>query len=188
MATKPKLSELCSLKCRDGSNIEIITSIAPMWKDFGVLLEFDDDGTKLNLIEANQRVNGPAACCTEMFQTWVKGAGRQPASWDLASDWVVGGLWAKVPGTTGQSSTVGWGGREEYSQTITMVCFILLNVYFVYDNYGFCCFFFQQQYSIIVIQDILHHCTNRLVGTTTMKERQGERIIIFVFYFLFWRF
>ena len=83
MATKPKLSELCSLKCRDGSNIEIITSIAPMWKDFGVLLEFDDDGTKLNLIEANQRVNGPAACCTEMFQTWVKGAGRQPASWDL---------------------------------------------------------------------------------------------------------
>ena len=45
--------------------------------------------------------------------------------------------------------------------------------------------FFQQQYSIIVIHDILHHCTNRLVGTTTMKERQGERIIIFVFYFLF---
>ena len=83
MATKPKLSELCSLKCRDGSKIEIITSIAPMWKDFGVLLEFDDDGTKMNLIEANQRVNGPAACCTEMFQTWLQGAGRQPVSWDL---------------------------------------------------------------------------------------------------------
>ena len=38
---------------------------------------------KLNLIEANQSVNGPVACCTEMFQTWVKGAGRQLASWDL---------------------------------------------------------------------------------------------------------
>ena len=82
-ATKPKLSELRSLKCQDGTKIEIIPSIAPVWKDFAVLLEFDDDGTKLNLIEANQRVNGPAACCTEMFQTWLKGAGRQPASWDL---------------------------------------------------------------------------------------------------------
>ena len=83
IATKPKLSELCSLKCRDGTKIEIITSIVPIWKDFGVLLEFDNDGRKLNLIEANQRVNGPAACCTEMFQTWLQGAGRQPASWDL---------------------------------------------------------------------------------------------------------
>ena len=83
IATKPKLSELRSLKCQDGTKIEIITSIAPIWKDFGVLLEFDDDGRKLSLIEANQRVNGPAACCTEMFQTWLKGAGRQPASWDL---------------------------------------------------------------------------------------------------------
>ena len=46
-------------------------------------MEFDDDGRKLDLIEANQRVNGPAACCTEMFQTWLKGAGRQPASWDI---------------------------------------------------------------------------------------------------------
>ena len=35
--------------------------------------EIDDDG----------RVNGPAACCMEMFQTWLKGAGRQPASWDI---------------------------------------------------------------------------------------------------------
>ena len=83
IATKPKLSELRSLKCQDGTKIEIITSIAPIWKDFGVLLEFDDDGTKLNLIEASRWVNGPAACCTEMFQTWLKGAGRQPASWDL---------------------------------------------------------------------------------------------------------
>ena len=83
IATKPKLSELRSLKCRDGTKIEIITSIAPAWKDFGVLLEFDDDGRKLDLIEANQRVNGLVACCTEMFQTWLKGAGRQPASWDI---------------------------------------------------------------------------------------------------------
>ena len=46
-------------------------------------MEFDDDGTKLNLIEENERVNGPAACCRKMFQTWLKGAGRQPASWDI---------------------------------------------------------------------------------------------------------
>ena len=52
------------------------------WKYFGVLLEFDDDGRIFDLIEANQRVNGLAACCTEMFQTWSNGAGRQPASWD----------------------------------------------------------------------------------------------------------
>ena len=46
-------------------------------------MEFDNDGRKLDLIEANQKVNGPAACCTEMFQTWLKGAGRQPALWDI---------------------------------------------------------------------------------------------------------
>ena len=45
--------------------------------------EFDDHRRKLDLIEANQRANGPAACCTEMFQTWLKEAGRQPASWDI---------------------------------------------------------------------------------------------------------
>ena len=54
IATKPKLSELCSLKCHDGAKIEIITSIAPTWKDFGVLLEFDDDGRKLDLTEATR--------------------------------------------------------------------------------------------------------------------------------------
>ena len=44
IAAKP---ELLSLKCGDGTKIEIITSIAPTWKNFGVLLEFDDDGRKL---------------------------------------------------------------------------------------------------------------------------------------------
>ena len=39
--------------------------------------------------------------------------------WEAASflghsDWVVGGLWTKVPGTTGQSSTVGWARERVY--------------------------------------------------------------------------
>lgn len=113
-ATKPKLSELRSLKCRDGTKIEIITSIALTWKDFGVLLEFDDDGRKLDLIEANQRVNGPAACCTEMFQTWLKGAGRQPASWDIVIELLEDCEQTYLYSTVGQSSTVGWAGGEDY--------------------------------------------------------------------------
>ena len=36
---KPKLAELRSLKCHDETKIEIINSIAPVWKDFGTLLD-----------------------------------------------------------------------------------------------------------------------------------------------------
>ena len=72
------------MKCHDGTKIKIISSIAPKWREFGILLEFDDDGGKLDLIEANQKVNGPEACCTEMLQTWLKGGGRrQPPSWNI---------------------------------------------------------------------------------------------------------
>jgi len=81
---KPNLAELRSLKCHDQTKIEIINSIAPVWKDFGTLLDFDDVGNKIDVIEATYRIQGPVTCCTEMFKAWLKGDGKQqPASWNL---------------------------------------------------------------------------------------------------------
>ena len=58
----------------------IIRSLAPNWKNFGDLLEFDAVGEQLELIEAEHKLNGPEACCREMFRHWLKGNGK-PATW-----------------------------------------------------------------------------------------------------------
>ena len=52
-----------------------------MWTRFGILLDFDDVGKKLDVIDATHKT--PVACCTEMFKKWITGAGRQPASWNV---------------------------------------------------------------------------------------------------------
>ena len=36
----------------------------------------------MNLIEAEQKLNGPVACCQAMFQHWLQGHGR-PATWEV---------------------------------------------------------------------------------------------------------
>ena len=68
------------LKTTEGQKIRIIGDLAPEWKDFGVSLNFDPDGRTVNLIEAEQKINGPVACCQAMFQHWLAGNGV-PATW-----------------------------------------------------------------------------------------------------------
>ncbi|CAI8022600.1 hypothetical protein GBAR_LOCUS13255 [Geodia barretti] len=48
----PSLRDLAVFKTRSGEKIEIIKSLAPEWKSFGVHLNFDDMGSQLSLIEA----------------------------------------------------------------------------------------------------------------------------------------
>ena len=71
-------------------------------------------------------VNGPAACCTEMFQTWLKGAGRQPASWKIVIKVLEDG--ERTWHNRSKKHCKVHGQGEEYSQTITMFRFMLLNV------------------------------------------------------------
>ena len=79
---KPTLAQLTMMKTATGEKIEIIESVAPQWKQLGDLLDFDPVGRTLELIEANNQVKGPVACCREMFITWLKGKGKE-ATWEV---------------------------------------------------------------------------------------------------------
>ena len=60
--------------------MEIIKSVTPKWKDFGSLLDFDEAGTHLELLEAQYGRNA-MDCCRAMFQYWLQGNGVE-ATWD----------------------------------------------------------------------------------------------------------
>ena len=76
------LRHLGSLKNKSGERINIIQQVAPKWMDFATSLDFDPNGNTMQVI--SQRCRGdPEACCREMMQTWLKGKGRQPATFEL---------------------------------------------------------------------------------------------------------
>ena len=81
-AMKPTLTQLTRMKTTTGEKIKIIESVSPQWKKLGDLLNFDPEGRTLELIEANNHLNGVVACCREMFVTWLKGNGRE-ATWEM---------------------------------------------------------------------------------------------------------
>ena len=62
-----------------GTRLQVINSVAPRWKQFGLFLDFDEQGNTLDMIEAEKRTHFD--CCTEMFKRWLKGEGVQPVSW-----------------------------------------------------------------------------------------------------------
>ena len=81
--TRPKLHELKLLKKRSGTKIEVIKSVAPDWKQVGILLDFDEYGSNLDSIEKKCSLN-PDECCMEMLKQWLQGkASRKPTWKDL---------------------------------------------------------------------------------------------------------
>lgn len=76
----PTLSKLTVLRTSEGKRIKLIETVAPKWQKIGDLLEFDESGTKLEVIKATHPVD-PEACCRSMFQHWLKGNGVKPCSW-----------------------------------------------------------------------------------------------------------
>ena len=78
---EPTLAQLMMLTTPSGDKIDIKTSLAADWKDFGIHLNFDDDGGTVSLIEAQYGRDGPVACYSEVMRRWVCGGGVQPASW-----------------------------------------------------------------------------------------------------------
>ena len=77
---KPTIKQLLILKTKSGK-IDLQTALAADWKKFGVYLDFDDDGSALNLIESRCGRGDPEASYQEMMMRWVSGSGEQPASW-----------------------------------------------------------------------------------------------------------
>ena len=73
---------LSNLKTESGVKINIIQQVAPHWSTFALNLDFDPTGTTLQNIEQKYRYD-PEPCCREMMQMWLRGMGRQPATWKL---------------------------------------------------------------------------------------------------------
>ena len=72
--------QLTLLKISTGKKIEIINTIAPKWKAFGIHFDFDEQGHTLDRID-NNHPNDATAGCTAMMKKWLEGEGRQPATW-----------------------------------------------------------------------------------------------------------
>ena len=53
--------------------MEIIKTVAPDWKEIGLLMDFDPYGRKIVNIEAEHahKRNGLVICCQEMFILWL---------------------------------------------------------------------------------------------------------------------
>ena len=93
---RPSLRDLTMLKTSDGERFEIIKSLSPDWKAFGVLLNFDDLGSHLSLIEAQHGQTNPLACCRAMMIHWIAGNGEQPTTWRKLLDLLVDGERARL--------------------------------------------------------------------------------------------
>ena len=79
---KPTLSQLMKMKTTRGEEVKIIMSVAAQWKELGALLDIDTEGRTLKLIEADHQREGHAACCREMFMSWLKCKGED-ATWKV---------------------------------------------------------------------------------------------------------
>ena len=76
---KPTLGKLRVLESHGGNKVHIIKRLAPHWTVMGDLLEFDDSGTQLSIIE-EKHDGAPEPCCRAMFQHWLKGNGVKPGT------------------------------------------------------------------------------------------------------------
>ena len=77
---KPSLAKLSLLLAAQGKKINIIEKVAPFWQKLGDQLNFDDSGSRLDLIKVKYPAN-PEDCCRAMFQHWLNGNGLSPYSW-----------------------------------------------------------------------------------------------------------
>ena len=67
------------MRITEGEQVKIIMSVAHQWKELGALLDIDTEGRTLNLIEADHQREGHAACCREMFMSWLDCRGEDAA-------------------------------------------------------------------------------------------------------------
>ena len=77
---RPSLAKLSVLRTAKGKKIQIIKRLAPNWRNVGILLDFDQSGTELDIIEKTHPTD-LIACSQAMFQHWLKGNGLTPCSW-----------------------------------------------------------------------------------------------------------
>ena len=69
-------------KSASREKIQIIKQIAPHWKQLGALLNVDPEGWKLDLIEAEHKLDRPVGCCQVTMNHWLMGNGID-ATWEV---------------------------------------------------------------------------------------------------------
>ena len=81
--TQPTLMQLTYMVAPSGKEVRIIENIAAKWKEVGILFNFDRTGYTIDRIDVHHKghPSKPMACCTDMMKVWLRGRGRQPASW-----------------------------------------------------------------------------------------------------------
>ena len=67
------MAQLMKLKTTRRDKVEIIKTVAPDWKQVGILMDFDPNARRVECIEADHahRRNGSVTCCQEIFQLWL---------------------------------------------------------------------------------------------------------------------
>ena len=68
------------LKTDQEHKIQIIKRLASNWRNFAILLNFDERGIEVDIIRDKYN-SDPEACCKATFQYWLKGNGLRPCSW-----------------------------------------------------------------------------------------------------------
>jgi len=61
-----------NLKTMKRDRVNVIKSIAPVWKDVGLLMDLDPDGQKVASIEAEHKQNCPDTCCQQLLALWLE--------------------------------------------------------------------------------------------------------------------
>ena len=71
---KPRKAQLLRLKTTKGVRVNIIESIAPVWKKIGFLMDLDPKGQEVENIEAEHALkqDDQDICCQEMFKLWLE--------------------------------------------------------------------------------------------------------------------
>jgi len=81
LSDTPTLAQLQNLKGADGKVLKIIDHVAADWGKICISMDFDPNGRTKSTIQANNR--DVIDCCETMFKTWLKGEGKQPATWSM---------------------------------------------------------------------------------------------------------
>ena len=78
--TQPTLMQLVYMVAPSGKRVRIIRNIAAKWEIVGIHFNFDPTGYTIDLINSRNS-SKPLLCCTDMMRMWLRGNGRQPATW-----------------------------------------------------------------------------------------------------------
>ncbi len=64
---------------------EVCNYFAAHWMDIGYCLDFDEDGSQVDLIEEEGSKN-PKKCCTLLLKTWIQGNKGKAKTWQTLLD------------------------------------------------------------------------------------------------------